>query len=139
MITLPMIAKMLLVAIILLSLLIELETRGLGFGLLLTLFSCAVFWCSKDGAVSLYNVSVFFIAILCIGVEEMLLPTTGVSVGERGVVRTALRPSGTALIDGRLVDVVSEGVFLPKGIVVRVIAVEGMRVVVRCAEETEKC
>ena len=58
-------------------------------------------------------------------------------VGKRGVVRTELRPAGTALIDGRPVDVVSEGAFLPKGTAVRVIAVEGMRVVVRREEETE--
>ena len=58
-------------------------------------------------------------------------------VGKRGVVSTELRPAGTALIDGRPVDVVSEGAFLPKGTAVRVIAVEGMRVVVRREEETE--
>ena len=42
-------------------------------------------------------------------------------------------PSGTAEIDGRPVDVVSEGAFLPKGTNVRVVTVEGARVVVRKA------
>ena len=59
-------------------------------------------------------------------------------VGKRGDVRTELRPAGTALIDGKPVDVVSEVAFLPKGTAVRVIAVEGMRVVVRREEETGK-
>ena len=54
-------------------------------------------------------------------------------VGRTGVVTTELRPSGTAEIDGRPVDVVSEGAFLPKGTNVRVITVEGARVVVRKA------
>jgi len=54
-------------------------------------------------------------------------------VGRTGVVTTELRPSGTAEIDGRPVDVVSEGAFLPKGTNVRVVTVEGARVVVRKA------
>ena len=52
-------------------------------------------------------------------------------VGRTGVVTTELRPSGTAEIDGHPVDVVSEGAFLPKGTSVRVVTVEGARVVVR--------
>ena len=54
-------------------------------------------------------------------------------VGRTGVVTTELRPSGTADIDGRPVDVVSEGAFLPKGTNIRVVTVEGARVVVRRA------
>ena len=52
-------------------------------------------------------------------------------VGKTGKTVTDLRPAGTAWIEGRPVDVVAEGVFLKKGETVRVIAVEGMRVVVR--------
>ena len=52
-------------------------------------------------------------------------------VGRTGVVTTELRPSGTADIDGKPVDVVSEGAFLPKGTEIRVVTVEGARVVVR--------
>lgn len=52
-------------------------------------------------------------------------------VGRTGVVQTELRPSGTVLIDGKPVDVVSEGAFLPKGERVRVVSVNGSRVVVR--------
>jgi len=52
-------------------------------------------------------------------------------VGQSGVAFTQLRPSGTALIQGRRVDVVTEGALIEKGTAVRVVAVEGMRVVVR--------
>lgn len=56
-------------------------------------------------------------------------------VGKTGKTMTDLRPAGTAWIEGRPVDVVGEGVFLKKGEMVRVIAVEGMRVVVRQVSE----
>jgi membrane-bound serine protease (ClpP class) len=48
-----------------------------------------------------------------------------------GVAQTNLRPSGTALIDGKRVDVVTEGTMIERGKGVKVVAVEGMRVVVR--------
>jgi membrane-bound serine protease (ClpP class) len=48
-----------------------------------------------------------------------------------GVAQTNLRPSGTALINGRRVDVVTEGPMVEPGTAVKVVAVEGMRVVVR--------
>ena len=54
-------------------------------------------------------------------------------VGKTGEVLTELRPSGSILLDGVPVDVVSEGAFLEKGEQVRVIAVQGSRVVVRKA------
>lgn len=53
-----------------------------------------------------------------------LLQQTGTSL-------TVLRPSGTALIADRRVDVVTEGAHVGPGTAVRVVAVEGMRVVVR--------
>lgn len=48
-----------------------------------------------------------------------------------GTAFTSLRPSGTALIDGKRVDVVTEGSLIEKGTPVKVVAIEGMRVVVR--------
>lgn len=48
-----------------------------------------------------------------------------------GVALTQLRPSGTAIINGKRVDVVTEGGLIEKGASLRVIAVEGMRVIVR--------
>ena len=52
-------------------------------------------------------------------------------VGLTGVAFTQLRPSGTALIGGQRVDVVTEGALIEKGSALKVVAVEGMRVVVR--------
>ena len=48
-----------------------------------------------------------------------------------GTALTHLRPSGTAVIDGKRVDVVTEGPHIQRGTPVKVIAVEGMRIVVR--------
>lgn len=55
-------------------------------------------------------------------------------VGQEGTAVTTLRPSGTALIDGRRVDVVTEGAMVERGSPLRVVAVEGLRVVVRAVE-----
>ena len=48
-----------------------------------------------------------------------------------GAALSALRPAGAAQIAGRRVDVVSEGTFIPAGAAVKVVSVEGARVVVR--------
>lgn len=64
------------------------------------------------------------------------------SVGELGVDKpellhgtgsalTQLRPSGTALINGQRVDVVTEGGLIERGASVRVVAIDGTRIVVR--------
>ena len=52
-------------------------------------------------------------------------------VGASGRTLTPLRPAGVALIDGDRVDVTSEGGFIPAETAVRVVRVEGNRVVVR--------
>jgi membrane-bound serine protease (ClpP class) len=44
---------------------------------------------------------------------------------------TVLRPSGTALFNDQRVDVVTEGQMVEKGVQVQVVAIEGLRVVVR--------
>jgi membrane-bound serine protease (ClpP class) len=49
------------------------------------------------------------------------------------VAQSNLRPSGLALIDGKRIDVVTEGPMIERGTPVKVVAVEGMRVVVRSA------
>ncbi len=53
---------------------------------------------------------------------------------QAGVALTPLRPSGAALIGGHRVDVVTEGPMVERGSPVRVVAIEGMRVVVRKTE-----
>jgi len=57
--------------------------------------------------------------------------TTDELVGKEGVAITTLRPAGTAKIDGNRVDVVSESEYIEKGQKIKVIAVEGIRVVVK--------
>jgi membrane-bound serine protease (ClpP class) len=52
-------------------------------------------------------------------------------VGLQGIAVTALRPSGTAMIGEKRIDVVSEGAFIPSGEAVIVDRVEGVRVIVR--------
>ena len=52
-------------------------------------------------------------------------------VGKVGTTRTPLRPAGTVDIDGRRVDTVSEGVMIGAGEPVKVVRVDGNRVVVR--------
>jgi membrane-bound serine protease (ClpP class) len=52
-------------------------------------------------------------------------------MGQQGTTITPLRPAGTTDFDGRRVDTVSEGVMIDRGRSVKVVAVEGRRVVVR--------
>ncbi len=52
-------------------------------------------------------------------------------IGQQGVTVTPLRPAGMTDFDGRRVDTVSEGVMIDRGRTVRVVSVEGSRVVVR--------
>lgn len=58
-------------------------------------------------------------------------------LGQDGVAYTLLRPAGTAVIDGRRVDVISNGDFIAKGSRVRVIACQGTAVVVEKIDETD--
>ncbi len=52
-------------------------------------------------------------------------------VGKEGVAHCMLRPAGTVIIDGKRVDVVTEGEMIVAKTAVRVVEVEGNRVVVR--------
>jgi membrane-bound serine protease (ClpP class) len=51
--------------------------------------------------------------------------------GASGTAHTDLRPGGTAMISGRKVDVVAEGGYIEKDTRVRVVRIEGTKVVVR--------
>jgi len=55
--------------------------------------------------------------------------------GKTGRAVTPLRPAGTAIIDGSRVDVVTEGNFISKDTPVKVVKVEGMKVIVQEIEE----
>ncbi|WP_409270703.1 NfeD family protein [Neobacillus sp. SCS-31] len=52
-------------------------------------------------------------------------------MGREGVAQTVLRPAGTAIFGNERVDVVTEGSFIAKNARIKVIEVEGPRVVVR--------
>ncbi len=52
-------------------------------------------------------------------------------LGKQGTALTVLRPAGTADVEGTKLDVVTEAEFLPQGTKLRVVKVEGRRVVVR--------
>ena len=198
--------QVLLLAIVFLSIFVEIKTGGLGIGVLLGLVAAGVFFGSQyiKGLVSIYQIGIFLAGILFV-VVEILMPTVGLLagvgiaamlysvvlalggdvnavyamlaafvlalaafaflvkrlpssrlwnklvlrdqstsqrgyvstesksdlVGKRGKVLTELRPAGSILLDGAPVDVVSEGAFIGKDILVEVVAVHGSRVVVR--------
>ena len=198
--------QVLLLAVMFLSIMVEIKTGGLGVGVLLGIVAAAVFWGSQytRGLVEFYHIAVFLVGVLMI-IVEILLPTVGLLaglgvaamlysivlalggdigalvalgialaisvaifllvvarlpssrlwnklvlhnssrteegyvstvgavdlIGKMGKVLTELRPAGTVQIDGRPVDVVSEGAFIEKGTRVVVLSVSGSRVVVR--------
>lgn len=198
--------QVLLLAVMFLSIMVEVKTGGLGVGVLLGIVAAAVFWGGQytRGLVELYHIAVFLAGVLMI-IVEILLPTVGLLaglgvaamlysivlalggdigaltalgialiisvvlfllivsrlpsnklwnkvvlqnrsrteegfvsavgkpelVGKSGEVLTELRPSGTARIDGRPVDVISEGAYIQKGKHIVVLSVNGSRVVVR--------
>jgi membrane-bound ClpP family serine protease len=67
-----------------------------------------------------------------IGVEDL-----NYFIGRDGIAATVLRPSGIADFAGVKLDVVTEGEFIEKGTKVKIIKVEGRRIVVR-SEDTHE-
>jgi membrane-bound ClpP family serine protease len=59
-------------------------------------------------------------------------PAAGL-LGQTGIAMSLLGFAGMARIGGRRVDVVTEGEFIPPGVAIKVVAVDGPRVVVRRA------
>ena len=59
-------------------------------------------------------------------------------MGRSGVTKSALRPAGVALIDGRRVDVIASSGFIENGKLIKVVETSGNLVVVRELPETEK-
>lgn len=57
-----------------------------------------------------------------------------VFLGKEGVTITVLRPTGMAEFDGVRLNVVSEGEFVQTGVKVRIVDVEGSRILVRTVE-----
>lgn len=76
------ILQVLLLAILFLSILVEIKTGGTGGGVLMGLVAAGVFFGSQyvKGMVSIYQIAVFLGGILCI-VIETLMPTIGLLAG----------------------------------------------------------
>jgi membrane-bound serine protease (ClpP class) len=51
-------------------------------------------------------------------------------IGKYGTAFTTLRPGGTAVIDGRRIDVVADSEYIDKDVKIKVLRVEGIKVVV---------
>lgn len=81
-----------------------------------------------------------YAAIVQVGEEKVedgfTMPTAGQRnlVGKEGVALSILRPTGRARIGDKRMNVVTDGEFLPQGAKLRVIEVEGNRIVVAEAE-----
>ncbi len=58
-------------------------------------------------------------------------------VGAVGMAHTPLRPSGTAVVDGRRLDVVTRGEMIANKTPVKVVAVHGNRIIVEAVDENE--
>ena len=58
-------------------------------------------------------------------------PIASEMMGLEGIALTTLRPAGTADFDGKRVDVVTESSYIEHGKKIRVIKVEGHKVIVR--------
>jgi len=56
-------------------------------------------------------------------------------VGKLGIAFTTLRPGGTAVIDGRRIDVVADSEYIDKDVKIKVLRVEGIKVVVTAVKE----
>ncbi len=67
--------------------------------------------------------------------KQVLVPDYSEYLGKKGVAETQLRPSGIAEIRGERLNVVSEGGMIEKGVPIKVIDVEGYRIVVASVEE----
>jgi membrane-bound serine protease (ClpP class) len=56
-------------------------------------------------------------------------------IGKEGIAFTTLRPGGTAIIDGKKVDVVADSEYIDKDSRIKVLRVEGIKVVVSLAKD----
>jgi len=56
-------------------------------------------------------------------------------IGKTGIAFTTLRPGGTAKIDGRRIDVIADSEYIDKDVKIKVLRVEGIKVVVTAVKE----
>jgi len=137
----------------------------LGFSAMVALVYALYMAFSHDAWLGLGMLGVTVLALpVCVGVALKLLPHTPMGrrillsgpsgddmlpggskrewlkqlVGEVGIAKSRMMPSGAIEVAGRTIDAVSEGMPIDAGQAVRVVEVHGMRVVVRLAEESRK-
>ena len=74
--------QIILVAILFLSIMVEVKTGGMGAGLMLGLVAAAVFFGSQyvKGIASVYQIGIFLMGVFCL-VAELLMPTIGLLAG----------------------------------------------------------
>lgn len=83
----------------------------------------------------------FYVASKRLGLRESLAGSTSfaqdysVWLHREGEALTELRPAGIVLVEGKKLDVVTAGELVEKGRRVRVVKVEGNRIVVRAVQE----
>jgi membrane-bound serine protease (ClpP class) len=65
------------------------------------------------------------------GAHREFITPLAISPGMRGIAVTTLRPSGKARFENHIVDVVTEGDFIPPETPISVVEADGMRVVVK--------
>ena len=65
------------------------------------------------------------------GTAREFATAAAVSTGMRGTAITTLRPSGKARFENHVVDVVTEGEFIPPETPISIIQTDGMRIVVK--------
>jgi len=81
--------------------------------------------------------AVIYIASKRLGLKESLEGSTSFAqdyaayVGKEGEAQTELRPAGMVLVEGKRIDVVTAGELVERGRRVRVVMVEGNRIVVK--------
>lgn len=115
------------------------ESTGMGFTMLfVTLFAVpAVVWFALKQLPKTPLGKKLFTSGPPPSPSDTALITKPVVVGAIGTTSSELRPSGTVDLDGERVDVVTEGEFIDRGARVRVVEVEGNRVVVELVESDE--
>ena len=107
---------------------VDLDTRTANLVLLITVAGLVVGWVIYLKYFPDSRAAKLFISQRTIG--DVDAEQTGL-IGQSGAALTQLRPSGVALINGQRVDVVTEGGMIDQGTPVKVIAVEGLRTIVR--------
>lgn len=102
-------------------------------GAIVTILLCAI------GAAVLIKLALKSRTVRSVGLEydekgHTSLDDYSVLVGREGTALTKLRPAGIAVIDGKRVDVVADGEFIEANSPIRVVGIEGPRIIVELKE-----